>query len=460
MELEKKNIWLQCDEKEIMDFAGGYMDFLGKVKTERAFVSSLTNRVRALGYKDLAEGGPLAPGDRWFYNHRDKSVFMGVLNEPLKKGLRLIGAHIDAPRLDLKSQPLYEEEGLALFKTHYYGGIKKYQWVTMPLSLQGVIYRKDGSRLEIVIGEDPQDPVFTITDLLPHLAQDQMTKTAGKVIEGEKLNLLVGSIPEKNQRKASEEEPEAPKPSVKKNILKLLKERYDLLEEDFLRAELEVLPNFPPRDIGFDRSLIGGYGQDDRICAYALTEAFLALEEPKGNLMAAFFDKEEIGSNGDTGAQSRILEYLLTLLAKARGEGVTPLEVLFASKALSADVNACEDPSFEGVFDKYNRGTVGSGPVVSKYSGSRGKYEANDASAEFLAYVTALLDKSGVVYQFGELGKIDLGGGGTIAVYLSQLGIETLDLGTGLLSMHSPFEVASKADLYMTKKAYEAFFRG
>lgn len=448
MEYEKKNIWSEIDNELIMNFAEGYKSFMSGGMTERAIVSYLENEAVSRGYVEITSVDKLELGQHFYLNHRGKSFFMGVVGGELKSGIKLIGAHIDAPRLDLKQQPIYEEEGMALFKTHYYGGIKKYQWVTMPLCLEGVIYRKDGSKLELSIGRQDSDPVFTITDLLPHLAQEQMAKTAGKVIEGEKLNVLIGSIPLVDGDKD---------PSVKKAILGYLNREYGLLEEDFLRAELEILPNIPPRDIGFDRSMIGAYGQDDRICAYSLMKSFFEGEFSGSNVLACFFDKEEIGSNGDTGAQSRVLEYLMELLLEKTGMKGTSLEVFFNSKGLSADVSAVDDPSYEGVFDKYNRGRLGYGPIISKYSGSRGKYDANDASAEYLSYVMSVLDKSKVMYQFGELGKVDLGGGGTIASYLSQLGMEIVDMGTGLLSMHSPFEVASKADLYMTYLGYRGF---
>lgn len=448
MEYEKKNIWSEIDNELIMNFAEGYKSFMSGGMTERAIVSYLENEAVSRGYVEITSVDKLEIGQHFYLNHRGKSFFMGVVGGELKSGIKLIGAHIDAPRLDLKQQPIYEEEGMALFKTHYYGGIKKYQWVTMPLCLEGVIYRKDGSKLELSIGRQDSDPVFTITDLLPHLAQEQMAKTAGKVIEGEKLNVLIGSIPLVDGDKD---------PSVKKAILGYLNREYGLLEEDFLRAELEILPNIPPRDIGFDRSMIGAYGQDDRICAYSLMKSFFEGEFSGSNVLACFFDKEEIGSNGDTGAQSRVLEYLMELLLEKTGMKGTSLEVFFNSKGLSADVSAVDDPSYEGVFDKYNRGRLGYGPIISKYSGSRGKYDANDASAEYLSYVMGVLDKSKVMYQFGELGKVDLGGGGTIASYLSQLGMEIVDMGTGLLSMHSPFEVASKADLYMTYLGYRGF---
>ncbi|MDD2371124.1 MAG: aminopeptidase [Firmicutes bacterium] len=448
MEYVVKNIWSEIDNGKIMDFAVGYKKFLEVGITERVIVTMLEKEAKSKGFVDITGVDELKLGQGFYLNHRNKSFFMGVINEDLKNGLRLLGSHIDSPRLDLKQQPIYESEGMALFKTHYYGGIKKYQWVTMPLALEGVVYRKDGSKLELSIGRGKDDPVFTITDLLPHLAAEQMDKKAGKVIEGEKLNVLIGSIPLVEGDKD---------PSVKKGILAYLSKEYDLDEEDFLRAELEILPNLPPRDVGFDRSMIGGYGQDDRICSYAIMKGFFDCENKDSNLLACFFDKEEIGSNGDTGAQSRVLEYLLEMLIAKTGMSASPLGVFFKSRGLSADVSAVDDSSFDGVFDKYNRGRMGYGPIVSKYSGSRGKYDANDASAELLAYVMNVLDENKVMYQFGELGKVDLGGGGTIASYLSQLGMEVVDLGTGLLSMHSPFEVASKADLYMTYMAYRAF---
>lgn len=321
----------------------------------------------------------------------------------------------------------------------------------MPLSLIGVVYRKDGTKLNLRIGENEGDPIFTISDLLPHLAAEQMSKTAGKVVEGEKLNLIVGSIPLKNE--------DEDKSSVKDKILSYLNLEYGLVEEDFLRAELEVVPNFKPSDIGFDRGLIGAYGQDDRICSYCALRSFMDLENSSDNVLIAFFDKEEIGSNGDTGAQSRVLEYVLDLVSDSIGEDISPLRVLFKSKAISADVSAVDDPTYDGIFDKYNRGQLGFGPIVSKYTGSRGKYDASDASAEYLSEVLSIFDRDNIIYQFGELGKVDLGGGGTIASYLAQLGMEIVDIGTGLLSMHAPFELASKADLFMTYRLYSSFLK-
>lgn len=451
LKYKKKNVWDEVDHKDIFDFAEGYKDFLVGVKTERDFVNYLQNLVEVNNLKDLNEVKGLKKGDIFYLNNRDKSFFLGVVNGDLSNGFRILASHIDSPRLDVKSQPLYEEGGLALFKTHYYGGIKKYQWVTMPLSLIGVVYRKDGTKLNLRIGENEGDPIFTISDLLPHLAAEQMSKTAGKVVEGEKLNLIVGSIPLKNE--------DEDKSSVKDKILSYLNLEYGLVEEDFLRAELEVVPNFKPSDIGFDRGLIGAYGQDDRICSYCALRSFMDLENSSDNVLIAFFDKEEIGSNGDTGAQSRVLEYVLDLVSDSIGEDISPLRVLFKSKAISADVSAVDDPTYDGIFDKYNRGQLGFGPIVSKYTGSRGKYDASDASAEYLSEVLSIFDRDNIIYQFGELGKVDLGGGGTIASYLAQLGMEIVDIGTGLLSMHAPFELASKADLFMTYRLYSSFLK-
>lgn len=439
------------DKENIHLLAEAYKKFLDQGKTEREVVSFLEEQAIALGYQDLKKIEKLEEGQTFYFNHRNKCFFMGLKKSPLKEGFNLVAAHIDAPRLDLKGAPLYEEEGLALLKTHYYGGIKKYQWVTMPLALHGVVFKKDGTKLELRIGEEETDPVFTITDLLPHLGREQMAETMAKGIKGEQLNLLVGNKPVAKAKKDD-------KTPVKTFVLEYLKENYGMAEEDFLRSELEVVPAFKARDIGFDRSMIGAYGQDDRICTYALFKALVDGSGSGKTILAGFFDKEEIGSNGDTGAQSRIIEYLLELILEKSGETTTPLNVLYHSSAISADVSACDDPNHKGLFDTYNRPMLGKGVVLSKYTGSGGKYEANDASAEVMSKVMEVLDKKEVVYQAGELGKVDQGGGGTLACYLSQLGMEVLDMGPGLLSMHSPFEIASKGDLFMTYLAYKAFF--
>ena len=453
MEYTKKNVWDEVENQEsIFEFSKGYLSFLTAVKTEREAVNFLEEEAKKRNYVDLKTIDKLTENQPFYFNHRNKSFFMGTISGLLKEGMHFLGAHIDAPRLDIKSQPLYEEEGVALFKTHYYGGIKKYQWVTMPLSLHGVVYKKDGSQVTVAIGHNDSDPVFTITDLLPHLARTQMQETMSKGIKGEQLNVLVGSMPTHKKDKDKEE-----KEKIKKLVLDYLEKEYGIEEEDFLRSELEIVPAFAPRDVGFDRSIIGAYGQDDRVCAYTLMESLFQAESINKSVLACFFDKEEIGSSGDTGAKSRVLEYIVTLLIEKTGEKVAPLDVLYHSKALSSDVSACDDPSYPGAFDNYNKATIGNGVVISKYTGSGGKYDANDASAEYVAEVMSILDKHKVIYQFGELGKVDEGGGGTIAQYLSELGMEIIDIGTGLLSMHSPFEVASKGDIYMTYLAQKGF---
>ena len=453
MEYTKKNVWDEVEDKNsIFEFSKGYLSFLTAVKTEREAVNYLEEEAKKRNYVDLKTIDKLLENQPFYFNHRNKSFFMGTISGLLKEGMHFLGAHIDAPRLDIKSQPLYEEEGVALFKTHYYGGIKKYQWVTMPLSLHGVVYKKDGSKVTVAIGHRNTDPVFTITDLLPHLARTQMQETMAKGIKGEQLNVLVGSMPVEKKAKDKEE-----KGRIKKLILDYLEKEYGIEEEDFLRSELEIVPAFTPRDVGLDRSMVGAYGQDDRVCSYTLMESLFESKSLKKSVLACFFDKEEIGSSGDTGAKSRVLEYLVTLLIEKIGEKVAPLEVLYNSKALSSDVSACDDPSYPGAFDNYNKATIGNGVVISKYTGSGGKYDANDASAEYVAEIMSILEKHNVIYQFGELGKVDEGGGGTIAQYLSELGMEIIDIGTGLLSMHSPFEIASKGDIYMTYLAQKGF---
>ena len=453
MEYIKKNVWDEVENREpIFELSERYLAFLTTVKTEREAVKYLEKEALKRNFVNLKTIDKLDQNQSFYFNHRNKSFFMGTVSGCLKDGMHFLGAHIDAPRLDIKSQPLYEEEGVALFKTHYYGGIKKYQWVTMPLSLHGVVFKKDGSQIDVAIGHKESDSVFTITDLLPHLAKNQMQETMAKGIKGEQLNVLVGSLPMDKKDKDKEE-----KGRIKKYVLDYLEKEYGIEEEDFLRSELEIVPAFTSRDVGFDRSMIGAYGQDDRVCSYTLMESLFNATAINQSVLACFFDKEEIGSSGDTGAKSRVLEYLVTLLIEKTGEKVGPLDVLYHSKALSSDVSACDDPSYPGAFDNYNKATLGNGVVISKYTGSGGKYDANDASAEYVAEIMSILDENKVVYQFGELGKVDEGGGGTIAQYLSELGMEIIDIGTGLLSMHSPFEIASKGDIYMTYLAQKGF---
>ncbi|SMC00043.1 Aspartyl aminopeptidase [Thermanaeromonas toyohensis ToBE] len=457
--LPEKSAWERLAPGEVeavFNFCEGYKSFLTQAKTEREAVRLALSLAREKGFvalNSLSPGQGLAPGTKFFWEWRQKVLVLGVAGEaPLDRGLRLVGAHIDSPRLDLKPLPLYESGGLALLKTHYYGGIKKYQWMALPLALHGVAILRDGTRREIVIGEDPSDPIFSISDLLPHLAKEQMKKNMEEAVTGDDLNLVVGNIPYPG---------EDIKEKVRLNILKILHERFGLVEEDFIVAELELVPAGPARDLGLDRSMVGGYGQDDRVCAYTALQALLEIEHPQHTAIVLWVDKEEIGSTGNTGAQSRLLEQVVTELAARAGQVdiLTVGRIMASSKALSADVTAGLDPTYEGVFDKHNASLLGRGVVLNKYTGYRGKYEANDASAEFMAELRAIFHNAGVIWQSGELGKVDQGGGGTIAKYLAYFGPEVADCGPPLLSMHAPLEIASKVDIFMAYRAYGAFLR-
>lgn len=466
---------LQGKEDEVFALSERYKHFLSTAKTERQGAKFIVEQAEKNGYKPLGElsarNQSLTPGDKVYWVHQHKVVIMAIVGrEPLTKGVKLVGAHLDAPRLDLKPNPLFEAKDLALFKTHYYGGIKKYHWLGMPLALHGVIYLANGSKLEISIGEEPGDPVFTITDLLPHLAKEQMAKKLGEAIAGEGLNILVGSRPA--QGKNQEEKIKEP---VKTAILTYLHEKYGLIEEDFISGEVEVVPAGPARDVGIDRSMVGGYGQDDRACAYPLLEAILAVADPVKTAVAVFVDKEEIGSTGSTGMQARILPYFLTELGNlADGKqeeqqknstnlGRLPLELvvrrcLVNSRALSADVSVAEDPNYEGVLEKQHAAQLGKGVVITKYTGVGGKSGASDANAEMISYLRKLLSsQEDICWQVAELGKVDQGGGGTIARFLGEYGMEVIDCGPPVLSMHSPFEVVAKVDLYMTFRTYQSF---
>jgi aspartyl aminopeptidase len=439
----------QAEHAAIFAYGEDYKAFLDRAKTEREAVHEISRQAQALGFVDLASQ---APGPRYFYNHRGKSVALVVQGKrPLTAGLRLVGSHIDSPRLDLKPYPLYEDTDLTFLKTHYYGGIKKYQWLARPLALHGVVSKADGVSVEIKVGEDPADPVFTVLDLLPHLARKaQMDKKVTDAFEGEKLNILAGSLPLGNSDT---------KERFKLYFLKLLEERYGITEEDFISAEVEAVPAGPARDLGWDRSLVGAYGQDDRSCAYASLAAILDVREPEHTCVALFYDKEEIGSDGNTSAKACILEEIVELLLERQGESPQARRrVLMASRAISADVTGGLDPDYPEVHEKRNAARLGYGVCFHKYGGSGGKYATSDANAEYVAWIRRIFNEHGVIWQAGELGKIDEGGGGTIAKYLAVHGLEIIDCGTPLLSMHSPFEVASKADLYMTFKAYRAFF--
>ena len=445
-------VWDQVDQagtEAIFTYGERYKNFLDRVKTEREAVAEIQRQAQALGFVDLTQK---TPGNRGYYNHRGKSIILVVPGRrPLTAGLRLVASHIDSPRLDLKPCPLYEDTDLAFLKTHYYGGIKKYQWLARPLAIHGVIIKADGATVELRVGEDPGDPVFTVLDLLPHLARKaQMDKKVTDAFEGEKLNVLAGSLPLGGAQT---------KERFKLHLLKFLEDRYGLREEDLVSGEVEIVPAGPARDLGWDRSLVGGYGQDDRACAYASLAAILDVQEPEYTCLALFYDKEETGSDGNTSAKACLLEAMVELLLERGGENPQARRrVLLASRAISADVTGGIDPDFPEVHEKRNANRLGYGVGLHKYGGSGGKYSTSDANAEYVAWLRRIFQKNGVIWQAGELGKVDEGGGGTIAKYLASHGLEIIDCGTPLLSMHSPFEVASKADLYMTFKAYRAFF--
>ncbi|MFZ5451835.1 MAG: aminopeptidase [Thermodesulfobacteriota bacterium] len=445
-------VWDQADPatlEAIMAYGERYKTFLDRAKTEREAVAEIEARARARGFVDLTAG---APGPKTYYNFRGKTMVLTVAGRrPLSAGLRLVGVHIDSPRLDLKHYPVYEDTDLVFLKTQYYGGIKKYQWLARPLAIHGVILKADGAKVELTIGEDPGDPVFTVCDLLPHLARKlQMDKKLSDAFEGEKLNVLVGSLPLGDKET---------KERFKLYLLKHLEEHYGISEEDFVSAELEVVPAGPARDLGWDRSLVGGYGQDDRCCAYAALKAILETQEPEYTSLALFYDKEEIGSEGNTAAKCCLLEEVVESLLERAGESPQARRrVLMASRAISGDVTGALDPDYPEVHEKRNAARLGYGVAFHKYSGHGGKYSASEANAEYVAWIRQIFQEYGVIWQANQLGKVDEGGGGTISKYLAEHGLEIIDCGTPLLSMHSPFEVASKADLYMTFKAYQAFF--
>ena len=442
--------------KEIFSFSDKYKSFISTCKTERECVKESIRLAESVGYRNLEDiiknNETLKCGDKVYANNKDKNIALFVIgSEPIEKGLKILGAHIDSPRLDLKQNPLYEEGELALLDTHYYGGIKKYQWVTLPLALHGVVAKKDGTLIDICIGEDENDPVVGISDLLVHLAGEQMGKKADKVVEGEDLNVLVGSIPLK------EDEKEA----VKANILKILKEKYDFEEEDFLSAEIEIVPAGKARDYGLDRSMIMGYGHDDRVCAYTSLAAMLDIENVDKTCCTLLVDKEEVGSNGATGMHSKFFENIVAELID-RVEGYNDLKLrrcLTNSKMLSSDVSAAFDPNYPSVMEKKNSAYFGHGIVFNKYTGARGKSGCNDANAEYMAELRSIMEKHDVSFQTAELGKVDAGGGGTIAYILANYNMEVIDSGVAVQNMHSPWEIVSKVDVYETMKGYRAFLK-
>ena len=431
------------------EYCEGYKAFLDSAKTEREAVKTAVAMAEKAGFTEFELGKKYNAGDKVYINNRGKAVAFAVIGkEAVEKGVNITAAHIDSPRLDLKPNPLYEELELALFKTHYYGGIKKYQWTAIPLALHGVFALKDGTVKEVSVGERDDEPKFVINDLLPHLAQEQSKRTLNEGIKGEELNVLVGSHPFKSD-KGSE--------LVKLNILKLLNEKYGITEEDFLSAELEMVPAVKATDLGFDRSLIGAYGQDDRVCAYPALTAIIDIDTPQKTALAVLADKEEIGSMGNTGLESDFLRYVIGDLAKMQSGDHTV--AIRNSKCLSADVNAGTDPTFQEVMERRNASFLNYGVVVTKYTGARGKSGTSDASAEFVASVRNMLDTAEIVWQSGELGRVDLGGGGTVAQYIANMGVDVVDLGVPVLSMHAPFETTAKFDVYMCYKAMYEFMR-
>ena len=459
--MERKNAWLsygESDEKEMEKLAKDYRAFLDAGKTERECVTELVREAEANGYVSLeakqAAGEKIQPGDKVYAVGMKKIMALfHVGQEPLEKGMNILGAHIDSPRLDVKQNPLYEDTDLAYLATHYYGGVKKYQWVALPLAIHGVIAKKDGSVVNVTIGEDENDPVVYITDLLIHLAGKQLQKKAAEVIEGENLDILIGSRP------LSESTDEKKKEAVKSNVLRILKEKYDVEEEDFLSAELEIVPAGKARDCGLDRSMVAAYGQDDRVCAYTSFVAMMEMDAPKRTSCCLLTDKEEIGSVGATGMQSRFFENTVAELLDGMGcySDLALRRTLRNSSMLSSDVSAGYDPAYGECFEKKNAAYLGRGIVLNKFTGARGKSGSNDANAEYVAEVRRIFDDHQVAFQTAELGKVDVGGGGTIAYIAALYGMNVIDSGVAVLSMHAPWEVTSKADIYEAKKAYKAF---
>lgn len=450
---DKKNgVDFMTDEeiKECDAFCEGYKEFLGTCKTEREVAAWVEEIAQANGFQRFDEfGEALEAGDKVYYMNRGKAIILCVKGKrSIKDGVRISAAHIDSPRLDLKQCPVYEQEGLGYFKTHYYGGIKKFQWVAIPLSLHGRICKNDGSFVDVKLGEEAGEPKFCITDILPHLGGDQMSRKANEIVKGEELNVVIGSRPFKDDDESER---------IKLNLLSLLYEKYGIVERDFLSAELELVPAFTVDDVGFDRSLIGGYGHDDRVCSYPALQAILDIDEaPEYTAITVLTDKEETGSDGNTGLNSAYLKYFIEDLARL--EGYEGRDVLRNSKCLSADVNAAYDPTWSSVFEKNNASFINNGVCVTKFTGARGKSGTSDASAEYVSWVKTLLEENNVLWQSGELGKVDGGGGGTVAMYIANMDVDTIDVGVPVLSMHSPYELVSKIDVYMAYKAFLMFF--
>lgn len=435
--------------KKADTFCKGYKTFLDNSPIEREAVKFSVELAKKAGFKEFKEDKKYKAGEKIYYINRGKALALAVIGKNgVKKGAKLAIAHIDSPRIDLKPSPLYEQNNLALFKTHYYGGLKKYQWTTIPLSLHGTVVKLDGTSVDICIGDNDDEPCFCITDLLPHLAQEQSQKTMNKAFTGEDLNVLVGSRPYNTEDDDSE--------LVKLNVMSILNEKYGMTEGDFLSAELCLVPSFKTREIGFDRSMLGGYGHDDKVCAYPALMAAFNAEEPESTCITYLTDKEEIGSDGNTGMQSDFLRYFIYDLAKV--DGVEGYRALSMSKCLSADVNAAFDPTYASAYEPKNCSYINDGVIISKYTGHGGKYDTSDASAEYMGEVRQMLENNDILWQVGELGKVDLGGGGTIAKYVANMNVDVVDLGVPVLSMHAPFEIVSKVDVYMAYRAFHTFF--
>ena len=449
---KRTNFYEKSDEATIQaayDYAPGYMQYLDAAKTEREAVTVSIAMAEAEGYIPYTFGMPLTAGGKYYYNNRGRNLYLfRIGSEPINNGMRIIASHIDVPRIDVKQCPLYEDGGMAFFKTHYYGGIRKYQWVTIPLALHGVVVKADGTVVNVCIGEDPSDPVIYINDLLPHLGRDQSARPLGSAIPAESLNLLMGTRPYPGGEGGN---------AIRLNILSILNEKYGITEEDFLSADLSAVPAAKARDVGLDRSLIGAYGHDDRVCAYPSMTALFGTDDSAHTAIVILADKEEIGSEGNTGLQCDLLIDIMQEITAAMGGHFNTVKI--NSKCLSSDVSACFDPNFPEVFERRNASMLNCGVAMSKYTGSGGKSGTNDAPAEFIAWIRKIMAEAGVIWQTGELGKTDVGGGGTVAKYIANHNIETVDLGVPVIAMHAPYEIISKADLYTAHQAFVAFLK-
>mgnify|MGYP000561106876 CR=1 FL=1 len=459
---KKHFIWekLSNDERnDVFKLGDDYRAFMDASKTERLSIKEIVRRAEANGFVNMESKKEIKPGDKLYYVNKGKNAVLSVIGkESIENGMSIVGSHVDSPRIDLKQNPLYEKHGVSLLKTHYYGGLRKYQWVTIPLALYGTVVRADGEKVEIAIGDDENDPVFYITDLLPHLAKDQNDKKLSEAIEGEGLNVVIGSLPDVNEGSDDDKDERR----FKLNVLKILNEKYGMIEEDFQTAELEIVPAGKSRDVGLDRGMIMAYGHDDRVCAYTSLKAIMELENPEKTAMAIFADKEEIGSVGSTGMHSAFFNNMVAELIAIQNNGnyceLSLKRALAGSSMLSSDVAAGVDPTYPEVTELQNAPIMGKGVAMVKYTGSRGKSGANDASAEYIGKLRKLFNENGVMWQPSELGKVDQGGGGTIAYIMANYNMDVVDLGVPVLSMHAPLEIISKTDLYMTYKAYKTFY--